>query len=122
MSVGKSINRTDLRSLNGGEMSQDNSGHLLGSSGSNTILTNPARQCPGAIPLSTTPTSEGPQFHPCQVMSTVGLRRRELDRGGLKAGVTRRLEVTLENTTTVAQENPERPPQLSTRTITIDKR
>ena len=58
MPVGKGFDRANLRSFNGCEVPENNTRDLLGSGGSNTVLTDPIRQGSGTLPLSPAPASE----------------------------------------------------------------
>ena len=105
VSVGKSFNRTDFRSFYGSEVPEDRTRNLLGRGGSNTVLTNPPWQRLGPFPLGTAPASERAELPPGQVMRPVGFRGIKLTRSGPKEGSTSRLQVPLEHTPAVAQEN-----------------
>ena len=58
MLVGKGFDRASLRSFNGREVLENNTRDLLGSGGSNTVLTNPALQSLCTLPLSSASASE----------------------------------------------------------------
>ena len=105
MPIGKGIDRADLRSLNGGEVAEDDACNVVRGGSRQTILTHAAGERPRPFKLGTASADKGPKLAPGKVMGTLCLGRAEFQGSDLQEPSTGSFEMPAKHSAAVVEEH-----------------
>lgn len=108
MSVSKVIDRTNLGSLDGREVAQDDASNLVRAGGREAILIKATRQRSSALELGPATAQQGAELRPSKTMGAILLSSTELAGRGLEKGGASSLKVSTQGRTTTLKEETER--------------